>query len=259
MTITAADADPATVSDTAVVNLSSSQSVSYAGGTTQLLDANNNLLQGLPDGITVGGVDIGQVGVSLNEIRFVQFQAKVSCPQQPPAQPTYVCTNLDVQTGEDRSVKITAFTTSQTNGATFTTAVLDWGDATANTTTANPVGQTHVYGKDGTYTIQATAHFTVNGQDVTSGGAACSQVVTFSSKAPPTVTPPSTTTTTQQPPKQSAPVAQTVQSQPATAPTTLVNTGPGELAALFVVTTILGTIGYRRLVLTNTPDSDVAQ
>jgi hypothetical protein len=259
VTITAADADPASVSDTAVVNLSSPQSISFASGTTQLLDANNNLLQGLPDGITAGGVDIGQVGVSLNEIRFVQFQAKVSCTQQPPAQPTYACTNLDVQTGEDRTVKITSFTTSQTNGAAFTTAVIDWGDTSANLTTANPVGQTHTYTKDGTYTIQATAHFNVNGQDVTSGGVACSKVVTFKTKETPTVTPPTTTTKQQEQQQQAAPAAQAVQTQPASAPTTLVNTGPGEIVALFAVTSILGTFGYRRLILGSTPNSDEAQ
>lgn len=82
-TITAENASPATVSDTATVNLSSSQKISYISGSTQLLNASNAVIGDLPDGITGGGVNVGSVGVSINEIRFVQFQAKVDCPTPP--------------------------------------------------------------------------------------------------------------------------------------------------------------------------------
>lgn len=81
VTVSAVNADPQNTTDTAVVNLSSSQNLSYQSGSTQLLDTNNGVLSNLSDGIAgANGVNIGNVGVSINEIRFVQFQAKVSCP-----------------------------------------------------------------------------------------------------------------------------------------------------------------------------------
>lgn len=82
-TITAQNAFPATVSDTATVNLSSSQSISYVSGSTQLLDWTNTVVQNLPDGITGSGVNIGSVGVSIHEVKYVQFKAKVNCPKPP--------------------------------------------------------------------------------------------------------------------------------------------------------------------------------
>jgi hypothetical protein len=85
ITVSAINANPKSTSDTATLNLSSSQSVSYVTGSTQLLDADGNLMRNLPDGIIDGGVGIGNVGVSIAEKRFVQFQAKVSCPTPAPA------------------------------------------------------------------------------------------------------------------------------------------------------------------------------
>jgi hypothetical protein len=41
-------------------------------------------MQNLPDGITGSGVNIGNVGVSVEQKRFVQFKVKVSCPQPTP-------------------------------------------------------------------------------------------------------------------------------------------------------------------------------
>lgn len=90
-TISAQNAFPATVSDTATVNLSSSQSISYISGSTQLLDWTNNVVQNLPDGITSGGVNIGTVGVSIHEVKYVQFRAKVSCPTPPPCKEAEKC------------------------------------------------------------------------------------------------------------------------------------------------------------------------
>jgi hypothetical protein len=84
VTVSAINADPDSTSDTATLNLSSSQSISFVSGSTQLLDANGNVIRTLPDGITQGGVGIGNVGVSIAEKRFVQFQVKVSCPAPAP-------------------------------------------------------------------------------------------------------------------------------------------------------------------------------
>lgn len=88
VTARAANASPSNTSDTATVNISTSQKVSYVNGTTQLLDADGNVIKTLSDGITGSGVNIGNVGVSIGEKRFVRFQAKVNCSQPTPTPPT---------------------------------------------------------------------------------------------------------------------------------------------------------------------------
>lgn len=88
ITVRADNASPSNTSDTATVNISSAQNLTYVSGSTQLLDANGAVISTLPDGITQGGVSIGNVGVSINEKRFVQFQEKVNCPT--PVTPTPV-------------------------------------------------------------------------------------------------------------------------------------------------------------------------
>lgn len=93
ITISSENADPKSTTATAVLNFADSENVSYVPGTTQLLDANTNVISNLPDGVTQGGVNIGEVGVSINNKRFVQFEAKVNCPTPvtpsvtPPATP----------------------------------------------------------------------------------------------------------------------------------------------------------------------------
>lgn len=87
VTVTAANANPKTTTDTAGVKLSSAQSISYVTGSTQLFDANGSLMSNLPDGILGNGVTIGNVGVSTQQLRFVQFQAKVNCPVITPEVP----------------------------------------------------------------------------------------------------------------------------------------------------------------------------
>lgn len=86
VTVSSQNADPSSTSDTALVNLSSSQSISYINGSTELLNPSGGVISGLPDGITQGGVNIGNVGVSIEQLRFVQFKAKISCPEQPPCE-----------------------------------------------------------------------------------------------------------------------------------------------------------------------------
>ncbi len=83
-TITSQNSIPATVSDTTTVNISSSQKITFISGSAQLLDANGGVLQGLSDQLVNGsGVNIGEVRVSLEQIKFVQFQAKIDCPTPP--------------------------------------------------------------------------------------------------------------------------------------------------------------------------------
>ncbi len=79
-TISASNA--ATQEDTATVNLPAAYAIDYVAGSTKLLDHNAGVIQALPDGILGAGVDIpGGVGVSLQQIRYVQFQAEIDCPE----------------------------------------------------------------------------------------------------------------------------------------------------------------------------------
>jgi hypothetical protein len=200
---------------------------------------NNNLSQttfgNLSDSVVNGSTPIGSPGAMITGTQWGCWDYRVVVVYQVTVQPvpvhqtpSYMCTELGLTAEDNRSVKISKFTTTQANGASFSNAVIDWGDH-ATVTSASPVGQTHRYSENGTYTVTATAHFNVNGQDKTATSAGCTQKVTFSSNTPPTVTPPTTTTTT--------PVA----------PTALVNTGPGSVIGLFAATAIGGTAFYRRL------------
>lgn len=73
----------AVATGSAGVNLSKAGSISYVNGSTELLDTNGNKISTLGDTILTSGVTIGDVAVSLNNMRFVQFKAKTNCPEEP--------------------------------------------------------------------------------------------------------------------------------------------------------------------------------
>lgn len=220
VTATYTDGIVPSTSDTTKVNFATAQSISYESGTTQLFDGSGHLVGAQPDGIVGSGISLGSLNGSTTE--FVNFKAKVNCPPQP----AYTCDALGITSADDRTVKISAFKATAVKDVTFTNAVITWGDNSAALTAVNPVGQSHQYGADGTYTITATAHFALiaNGQDLTATGPQCTQQVTFASNKPTVVTPPT-------------PVAPV--------PTTLVNTGPGSIAGLFAATSAVGTFAHR--------------
>ncbi len=193
----------------------------YVPGSTVNLDVNGGHIKNLADGITTTGANKGNLNGSTRE--FVQFQAKVTCDT--PQVPAYRCDLLDIKAETGRKVTVTKFDTTATNGATYKNAILSWGDGSDNLSVVNPVGQTHVYAKDGTYTIKATAVFTVDGKDVTHTSAACAKQVSFSEDKPPVVTPPEV--------------------KGEQTPTTLVNTGAGDVAALFAIVTVAGALAHR--------------
>ncbi|MBA3758457.1 DUF11 domain-containing protein [Candidatus Saccharibacteria bacterium] len=130
--------------------------------------------------------------------------------------PAYVCETLKIEKTTGRTVKISDFKTSQTNGATFKHVVINWGDNTTPLTTNNAVGQTHTYNADGTFNIVATATFTVDGQEKTAVSEACKAVVTFG-------TAPATPIT----------------------PTTLPNTGAGDVIGIFAAVSAAGAVAHR--------------
>jgi hypothetical protein len=68
-------------SDTATVTLGNGQTMSLKPGTTVLYDSNAQAIKTLPDTIATSGVNIGDLNGSTTE--FVNFKAKVSCPETP--------------------------------------------------------------------------------------------------------------------------------------------------------------------------------
>jgi len=139
-------------------------------------------------------------------------------PTPSPKTPAVSCDLLDVSQGDNRTVTVNDFKFTAKNGATFKDVVLNWGDGSTPLTTNTAKGQTHSYGADGTYSITAVAHFTVNGKDVSADSASCAKQVTFSTPTTPT-TP--------------------------GAPTQLVNTGAGDVAGIFAAAAIAGAVLYR--------------
>jgi hypothetical protein len=225
----------ATVTDGVTINCNGqSVKLQYVSGSASQFSNGSGVLP-LSDSIVSSGAPIqsekvpGDVWGCWNERVYVVLAVKVvNVPTPPP--PAFMCTTLGLEADANRKVKLNAFSTTATNGATFKDAVIDWGDNSAPLTTGTVIGQTHQYSKDGTYIVSAVAHFTVNDQDITSGGPQCQKQVTFSSNVPPIVTPPTTT-----PPTTPTPAA----------PTALVNTGPGSVVGLFAATTAIGAVAHR--------------
>lgn len=219
----------------------------YVPGSTKNYDVNGTLIKSLPDGVTAGGVNKGNLNGSTRE--FVQWEAKVKC-EEIPQTPTYSCDLLEVNASKDRKVTVSNFKTSAANGAVFKHAVLSWGDNSANVTTATPVGQSHTYNADGTYAIKATAVFTVNGQDVNATSANCAKQVTFKGEQPPKVTITVCDITT----KKIVTINQedfdsskhtTDTSKCVETPTELVNTGAGSILGMFAAVTVAGALAHR--------------
>ena len=184
MTATYTGGVVASTSASATVNISSAQSLSYENGTAKLFDDKGNVLQTLPDTINSSGVNVGNLDGSTTE--FLNFKVKISCPT--PTPPVFSCDSLSASAGDNRTATITAFNVTAKNGATFTKADINWGDGNTDSGLTSVVGKTHQYSADGTFEIAATAHFTVNGQDVTADGANCMATVKFSTPGSPVFT-----------------------------------------------------------------------
>jgi len=101
--------EDAVATGTATVKLSKASAIKYVSGSTELLDTNGSKLQTLGDTILTSGVNIGSVGVSLNNMRFVQFKAKVNC-DTPVVKNIKVC---EVATGKVVTIKESAYDSSK--------------------------------------------------------------------------------------------------------------------------------------------------
>jgi hypothetical protein len=213
-------------SDSVNVTLPSNASQTLVKGSTVLYNGNGTAISTLPDTINTSGVNIGSLDGSTYE--FVNFKVQVSCSTPVPPTPVYTCDELTVNTTTDnKTVTLSALKTTATNGATFNNVTINWGDNTSATTVSSVANVTHTYAAAGTYTITATANFTVNGKTVTATSDACAQKVTFASSSTPT---PTTTTTT---------------TPTTTAPTQLVNTGAGDTIGIFAAVSAVSAVAYR--------------
>lgn len=85
MTISAANANPKSESDTTSIKADKSGTMAYIAGTAEYFDANGARLGSLSDSIVTTGADVpGGVDVSTMNARYVQFQAKINCDTPPP-------------------------------------------------------------------------------------------------------------------------------------------------------------------------------
>lgn len=147
---------------------------------------------------------------------------KENCkPDQPPT-PVFSCDLLTAVKGDNRTVTYTTAATAS-NGATITVYHYSFGDGTPELVT-DKASVSHQYAKDGQYAAKVRVQVAVNGKTQFADSAKCATAVTFT-------TPPATPGTPVKP--------------VATTPTTLVNTGPGSIAAIFAVVTGLGAIAHR--------------
>jgi uncharacterized repeat protein (TIGR01451 family) len=186
--------------------------VTYVGGTTQVKNAYwNGVYTTVPDGVTSGGINIGNYTPGSNA--YVKFEAtlpasdKLTCgvnllTNKATAQPegmNYYYSTADVTVTKDcttptpvyscddltltpnystRTVSAVVKYTAK-DGATYKNTTLVWGDSKQDVITGTT--GTHTYAADGTYTVKANVLFTVNGVDKTPAvNPACSKTVTFS-------------------------------------------------------------------------------
>lgn len=127
------------------------------------------------------------------------------------------------------------------------------GSATLNLTSAQSVsyesGTTQVLDKDGKLVKSLPDGVTNGGVNAGTLAGSTAEFVTFKAKTncpTPPPPPPSCKTDTKLCPPPVTPPSTPPATPSTPAPTTLVNTGPGETAALFAVAVIAGTFGYRK-------------
>lgn len=231
---------------------------SYVNGTTNLRNgANPNGLHISSDNITKGGIDVGNympgavgyvwftaklddkhayekcgvydirnVGVvrpkGMNEFyNTAKVKINVECDEKP-KQPNYSCDLLKTEVNKDREATFSVNATAE-NGAEIKQYRYNFGDSTEELVT-DKSSVTHKYAKPGNYAITAKVDVTVDGEMKTAEGKACTAVLKFPKKpeVPPTVTPGVETAKV----------------------TSLPDTGPGDVIAIFFGVTIASSAAY---------------
>ena len=198
------------------VSLPSNGTLAYESGTTELFDANGNVVKTLPDGITTAGVNAGNEAGSTTE--FVNFKAKVTCPPVTPPQVSFACTALDVNQIDRTHYDFTAHgtaTNATISGYSFTAKDANGNTVDTNTVSTNANSAVYHFNQTnaGTYTVSAT----LNTDHGSNSNSSCVKQVTVAS-VPTTPTTPATTS--------------------------LPNTGPGDVLELFAGTSAFGGVGH---------------
>lgn len=207
MTATATNAAnlATSVSGTATVSLDKG-TLSYIAGSTKVYDVNGAFIKDAADGVTAGGVNVGNLNGSTRE--FVQFQAKVNCPEVPVVKDIKVC---ELATKKVITIKENAF-----DSAKHSKDLKDCDQA-------EEVKQIKVC------ELSTKKLITINEKDF--DGGKHSKDLTKCDVTP--VTPPVT------PEAPKTPVA------PVPTPTVLPNTGAGAIAGIFAATSAVGAIAHR--------------
>lgn len=156
LTATPAEGASQGTSGSVTVNVASNGTLNYENGSTVLNDFNGNTVKALPDGITSGGINVGNVNGST--IEFVDFKAKVSCPTNAP-EVKLACVDLSVSKIDRTRYDFTVTGSAQNatiTGYTFT--VKDSNSKVVDTNTVNTSATSAVYHfnqETGTYTVSA--------------------------------------------------------------------------------------------------------
>lgn len=230
--------------------------MNIVSGSTKIYNVNHpNGVNAGTDAVVKNGIDVGNYTAGSNSI--VVFKAKVDdkdkfeCGETdlvndgyaqpeghgavvdkasvtvdkecvPSTEPKYSCDLLETQLGEDRTAKFTVNATAE-NGAEIKQYRYDFGDGTEELVT-DKSSVTHTYAKPGQYAVEAKVDVTVDGEMKTAQSKNCTALLDFPEK--PGV-PPTTVTTT-----------------PGVKPTSLPETGPGDVVAIFFAVAMASSAAY---------------
>lgn len=166
----------------------------------------------------------------------VQQQVAQTASSQPG---TGQCTNVAVQIDKNNPLTVNATAAVTSNNADVKSVVFDFGDGTMSQPSP-ALTQSHTFASAGSFTITATVAFTNGAQTVT-----CQGVANVQSAAPTTTPSAPTPTPAPTPAPAPAPTPAPSAAPAAPSPSALVNTGPGEVVGLFVLTAAGSALGYR--------------
>ena len=226
-TATISSSNAATVSDIATIQCNDGRLVklSYVAGSAQQYNPGSGV-QPLSDSIVTTGAPIGTMGPDGNmygcwEQRvWVRLVVEVKEAPKPPVTPEYTCKATDVVVNDAKTRKITVTVNgTATNGATIVGYEINWGDGSKS----DKQTDTHTYAKDGTYNIKGRVQVKLpTGEIVWVDSPNCNKTVKFDNGK--SVTP-------------VTPVTPEV-------PTTLPDTGAGDIISIFGATTAAGATAH---------------
>ena len=126
------------VNGSVTVNLANAQSIAYETGSTQLFDGNGKLVKTLGEGIVSEGLNLGDLNGSTGE--FVNFKAKVNCPQPPKQIQVCELATKKVITIKETDFNSTTQTKDLTKCATVTPPTVTPPTVLPNTGAGNVIG-----------------------------------------------------------------------------------------------------------------------